>query len=216
MSRGLLLALLVLVLLATAGGGTAIVVHQRRKGKLSPTVTNAPAGPDGIVRADPRQLASQANVPLPVYALARMIASEHPRDAELVQVAIAHITLNEARRRGTDVVALLLRSTRSEAQGKFGAQHAGKYAATGKDPTPEHIAVAHKVIAGLVPDPTKGAVQFDVPKAQRAALARGVPGYRKTPEDVAAARRREGKELVTLPGVPADNFRAWRPLKGIA
>jgi spore germination cell wall hydrolase CwlJ-like protein len=203
----------VVAAVALTGGPPALRQAMTGKGKRMGrvTVTKAPAGPDGLVAADPNALAKQAGTSLDVYALARMIASEHPSGTNAVKVAVACVVLNYARKRGVSVSALLLAP-----QGRFGRQNVGKYAATGNDPTAEEIEIARRVLSGGVLDPTGGAVQFDSPRAQRAALARGVKGYKKTPEDVARQRIAEGKVAVTVPGIDPDYLRFWKPVPTIA
>lgn len=140
-----------------------------------------------------------------VEALARMIASENPRDSVLIQTAIAWTAVNEAKRRRKSVADLLMPGGIPSGQNT-----GGRYASTRNPSTPATTAVAYDVLSGRSSDPTGGAIQFDSPKAQRAALARNVSGYSKSPEQVAASRIAEGKELVTLPGVDPDYMRWWR------
>lgn len=205
-------------LAALGGGGAAVHVQRRRMRSKRKPVTNAAPDAHGIVRANPAVLAKQAGVSLDVYALARAIASEHPNSSELVKMAVAWVTQNNARRRGVSVASLLLAPNGLFARqnATVNGKHLGKYAATGNDPIAQEIAIAGKVLSGAVADPTGGAVQFDSPRAQRAALARKVKGYRKTPEQVAAERMKEGKVLVTLTGVDPDYLRFWRPRAGAA
>lgn len=190
-----------------AGGALAFVglaVFYGRKPGPRPPDESDPL--TGLAPGDPLKIAFQNGVPLDVEALARMIRSEHGSDSELVQVATAWVAVNYARRAGVSVAKLLLRP-----QGLFGAQWAGpKYASTRLPSTPAARRLAADVLEKRRPDPTGGAVQFDSPAAQRAALSKGLPGYKSTPEQIAAKRIAEGKEQVTLPGVPADQIRFWR------
>lgn len=140
-----------------------------------------------------------------VEAMARMIASENPNDSVLIQSAIAWAAKNEAERRGKTVADLLMPNGIPSGQNT-----GGRYASTRNPSTYATRQVAYDVLSGATPDPTGGAIQFDSPRAQRAALARNVSGYSKTPEQVAASRMSEGKELVTLPGVNPDYMRWWR------
>jgi hypothetical protein len=55
---------------------------------------------------------------------------------------------------------------------------------------------------------------WDSPNAQRALLARGTLGYKKTPEEVAVARVKQGYEVVHLPSVSPDKVRFWRKRGG--
>jgi hypothetical protein len=87
------------------------------------------------------------------------------------------------------------------------------YASTVRPPTIPELKLAKRILAGTDLDLTRGAIQFDSPRAQRALLKAGKKGYRKTPEDVAAARQAAGMQMVTVPGVPAETTRFWRPIK---
>ncbi len=140
-----------------------------------------------------------------VEALGRMIASENPRDSELIQTAIAWTAVNEASRRGKTVADLLMPDGIPSGQNT-----GGRYASTRNPSTDATRSIAYDVLSGQSSDPTGGAIQFDSPRAQRAALARNVSGYSKSPEQVAASRISEGKELVTLSGVDPDYMRWWR------
>ena len=202
-------AVLALALLLFGGGGAAVVsAVKKAKGKR---VTNAPAGPDGIVRVPPDELARQAGVSLDVYALARMLRSEHGSEAERVKVAVGWAAVNQAKASGVSISRLLLRGTaKGGSDGYFGAQNVGKYASTRTDPTTDDVAIAAKVLGRTVPDPTGGATQFDSPAAQRALVAKNLKGYSKGPEAVAAERLKRS-DLVTVPGIDPDHLRFWRP-----
>lgn len=194
--------------LALLGGGAVALTLTRIR-----TTPNAA----GVISDDPVQLARAAGVPPETYALARMVASEHPRDSETVQVAICWATRNYAARARLSVWDLLVTRGDADSANHFARQNAGgKYASTVNDPTQAHVNVAHKVMLAQVPDPTNGATQYDSPKAQRAAAARSVTGYTKSPEQVAADRIRSGSELVVLAGVDPDDLRFWRPAQGVA
>jgi len=207
--------ILLVVVLAAVLFATPVVHRVQTRAKRMNTVTDAPAGADGVVRADPATLAHQAGVTLDTYALARMVASEHPRDSRAIRVAVAWAARNYAAKGRVSVSRLLLRAVKNGKvlahDGLFARQNTGgKYATTANDPNADDLEVASLVISGRVADPTGGADQFDSPAAQRAAVARGAKNYTKTPEEVAADRRRSGKVLVTLAGVPADKVRFWR------
>jgi len=227
MTRNQWLIVIAIILLLALGGGVAYVasadddideledlyVPEPITGRGKP-LTHAPADGNGVVQADPQSLANACNLDLRTYALARMLASENPRDTDLVRIAVAWVCCNEAARENTTPEQLLLRSTRPDRNGKFGSQLGG-YASTTNDPVPQDVQIAQRVLApptadNYAADPTGGAVQFDSPRAQRAALARGAPGYVSTPEQVAAERQSEGKVQVTLPGVDPDYMRFWR------
>lgn len=154
-----------------------------------------------------------------IESLARVIASEAGGEPEAIQIAVAYASMNAASKLKTSLTALV-----KYPDGKYGPQTRGisvkdpktgktkwkqAYCASGKDPLPRHRTLAAKVYNRKVSDPTRGAVQYDSPQAQRKLLAMKKPGYKKTPEDVAAARRKAGKTLVLLPGVPEDRFRMW-------
>jgi hypothetical protein len=148
--------------------------------------------------------------PQDVEALGRMITSEEGGSPQFRKEAVAWATINTASRRGVSIFALLTRPT-----GGYARQGPGGngYATTAREASPADAELARQIYAGeRGGDITGGATGFDSPKAQRAAVARGVAGYVKTPEQVAADRRAEGLELVLLPGVPEDDFRMWRPV----
>lgn len=202
-----LVALLALAALFLGGGGAAVVVAVK-KGKR---VTNAPAGADGLVRVPPDELARQAGVSLDVYALARMLRSEHGSEGERVKIAVGWAAVNQARASGVSISRLLLRGTaKGGSDGLFGAQNVGKYASTRNDPHTDDVEIARKVLSRAVADPTGGATQFDSPKAQRALVAKGLKGYTKGPEAVAAERMKKS-DLVVVAGIDPDHLRFWRP-----
>lgn len=144
------------------------------------------------------------DIPLSVWALATVIASEAGSGPALAKIAIAWAVRNEAQRRGVSVFKLIA------PDGKFGSQQ-GRYAASVHPPSAADVRIAEMVARNEVADPTNGAVQWDSPAAQRKLLARGEPGYTKTPEMVAAERQASGKTVVYLPGVDPDYLRLWRP-----
>jgi hypothetical protein len=142
-----------------------------------------------------------------VFALSRVIASEEPQAPRLIQIAVGWAVRNEADRRSSSIFRLVTGSS-----GEYGSQNDGghTYVTSARLPTPEHQDLASAIAAGAIDDPTDGATNFDSPRAQRAALARGLAGYKRTPEEVATARRRNGMELVLLEGIPEERFRLWR------
>lgn len=212
--RAIVLAGVGVVLIAAVWFGTrrmnarAPLTRGPSSGARKP-LTNARPGPDGVVRADPQQLARSIGVDLRTYALARMVASEHPHDPEPIRIAVVWATINHARKLRITPETLLLRGKAGLSDGFFGAQYTGKYATTANDPTQQDLDTVLGVTGGQISDPTQGADQFDVPAAQRAAAKRGVTGYTKSPEQVAASRRAAGKRLVLLPGIPEEKFRLW-------
>lgn len=140
-------------------------------------------------------------------ALSRMLASEvwtafSGADAVVVRTWTAYCAINEANRRGIALAKLLM------PDGKPGGQ-LGKYASTVLNPRPIDLLIAWEVLHGDS-DPTGGATNFDCPMAQEAAVKRNAEGYTKTPEQVAAIRRKNGFEVVLVPGVPEYRWRLWR------
>jgi hypothetical protein len=136
-----------------------------------------------------------------VEALARMIASEDPNASLIVQQGIAWAAKNEADRRGLSVFDLL------EPNGNPGPQ-TGRYASTVNPSTQITRSIAYDVLSGKTDDPTRGSIQFDNPGTQDKLYAAGKVS--KDADDVAAERQSDGKEMVTLPGVPATSIRFWR------
>lgn len=189
------------------GAALTTMIADKRGG--GPRVTKSTLK-DGIVLEPASKLAALAGVNVSVYALARMLASEHDGDGVPVKTAIAWACVNAARKAKVDVFVLLTRSTKMS-PGSFGAQNTGRYASTARDPRRIDCQIAADVLSWKVADPTGGATQFDSPRAQRALMARAAKGYTKSPEQVAEARRKGGSELVTIPGVDPDYLRFWRP-----
>lgn len=152
-----------------------------------------------------------------IFALATMIASEQGKSHKLVRAAVAHAAKNWADAKGEDIFTLLTHGPIG-ADGTFGGS-LGRYASTLLPPTKEDIEIAEAVMNGLIADPTaprtgeqitgKGADHFDSPRGQRAALSRGLPGYTKTPEQVAESRSRT-MTLVAVRGINPDEVRFWR------
>lgn len=135
-----------------------------------------------------------------VEALARMLASEHPREADFVQVALAWTAKNMADRRGLTVFKLLA------PDGKFGSQ-SGRYASTVNPANDRFRAIARSVLDGSVADPTPGAIQFDAPDTQDWLYEHGK--VRLDAAGVAASRTSEGRRLFELPGISPDTLRFW-------
>jgi len=165
----------------------------------------------------PAELAIKASVklgragfiPLTTYTLATVLASEAGRGSTDAKAAIAWAVKNAAKTRGANVFRLVA------PDGKFGSQQ-GRYCASGQPPTETDLKVAEAVESGKIRDLTKGAVQWDSPQAQEALLKRKEAGYTKTAAQVAAMRMKDGKELVTIPGVDPSYLRLWRPRTGLA
>jgi hypothetical protein len=141
------------------------------------------------------------------YALARMLASEcwtafKGTSAVVVRTYTAWCAINEAKRRRLQVHELLM------PDGVPGKQK-GRYAATTHDSKIVDRLIAWEVLHSTE-DPTKGATNFDCPKAQADALARKEPGYKDTADDVKKSRIKDGMELVLVPGIPEYQWRLWR------
>jgi outer membrane murein-binding lipoprotein Lpp len=170
------------------------------------------ADKNGVVQSDPEAIARMHGVSLDVEALARMAVKE-AGSGEKPQIAVMWATRNMARASGTSVAKLLLRGRTktggpSSSDGKFGAQNTGKYASTVLPSTPASRDRAAKVMAGTIPDPTGGAIQFDAPSAQDKLKAAGTAGYEKSAEEI-AAERSASKVSVMVPGVSSIRF--WVP-----
>lgn len=173
---------------------------------------------DGVVPVDPRKLAEMEGLPADVYALARVITSEHGSDPDVVQIGVAWAVRNYAAKfgkgatLGEKVVYVITRAVRAKKvrpgmDGFFGAQEQGRYVASIQDPTSKSVAIAGGVLSGKIADWTKGARQFDSPQAFGKQ-----PGTTVAMADkVAAERRAAGNVLVLAPGVSENRFRAWRP-----
>lgn len=193
-----------------AGGSLLVVgaVVLGRKVAMGPS-SNEKADVNGLVQAEPFRLAEQRGVSLDVYALGRMMMSE--AGTKTSRIAVGWAAVNHATAIGDSISALLLRG-KGTSQGKFGGQNTGgKYASTREVPSDAVLADAKAILAHSIPDPTKGARQWDAPAAQNALVKKGVRGYTKTADDVAAARSKTN-DLVMVPGIP--NIRFWRP-KGV-
>jgi hypothetical protein len=142
-------------------------------------------------------------------SLATMIASEQGSDPPHVKAAIANAAVNYAKyKKYTDVENAI--TDGSGPARSFGGQ-LGRYASTHEPPTLEDLNIAEAVLSGRLPDTTGGAIQFDSPLAQLEGLRKKLPGYKKTPEQLAADRRKSGLEAYYLPGVDPMRVRFWRP-----
>ena len=154
---------------------------------------------DGV-SADPQGLADADQVDLDTYALARMIESEAGVLNSSGKLGVAFAALTYARNSGKSISEVLLRA-KGAANGFFGQQDQGRYAATSRDPGQSSYDAAIAATAGLVPDPTGGADQWDSPWAYKDPAKA---------DSVAAARIAAGKVQVTLTDVPARKLRFWR------
>ena len=206
-------AWLVVGVLAVITGGTVALVYAKGAALVTFTLSQ------GVV-TQPVELIRHhvsgkygASVSNGVLALATCITSEGGSLPTVGQTAIGFAILNRAtggkpreydrQTRESKVFALLA------PDGKFGEQKSGRYAATSRGPTRYAVDLANAILAGTITDPTHGAQQWDSPNAQRALLKRRPDIYTKTPEQVAAARRADGRRLVTLPGMDTDRIRFW-------
>ena len=152
-----------------------------------------------VVPADIQGLADAAGYDVAVYALARVGASEAGGQKKIAKAGVMWVVMNEATRRGTDVLSVILGDASS-----FGAQGTGgrHFVSSSHDPQTIDLVTASGVVDGSIDDPTGGAVNFDS------------PGAYKDPakaDAFASGRESEGKELVLLEGVPETTFRFWRP-----
>lgn len=176
-------------------------------------VTNAPVGPDGFVRADPRALAAQAGVGVETYTLARFLASEHASGTPLEKAVIAWAILNKAHQRGSSILRMattVVHGPRGDKtvwdSGLYGRQDmqawkpgANRYAATARDPTAQDIYVASMVLGNAWPDVTRGGDQFFDPRTQ-ARLHERDPATYDTPAEVVARWTRDGRQVRRIPG----------------
>lgn len=200
---------------AIGGSKRSLVVHRTRqvpwsaKGKVLGMRTEVVDSPAELALQGSQRLGRSDVIPLNVWTLATVIASEAGSGPEIAKAAIAHAVMNAARRKGVSIFKLIA------PDGKFGGQQ-GRYAASSRPPTEADVRIAEAVYTGKIKDPTRGADQWDSPRTQRALVARGVSGYRNWPEQVAADRMKAGKVVVYLPGVDPEYLRLWRPASALA
>lgn len=197
-------ALVVLLFFVSPKGQEVVtaVTNKIKGGKIVGPTT--PAGADGIVPGKAEDLAKAAGYEKSIYALARMVASEHGSASRAVKVAIAWVARNEAKARGYSIFTLLTKSRRGG--GQFGAQSTGRYASTRLPAREEDIDVAVDVISGAVKDPTNGARRFYSPKAQDQLFKAGKPGYTKDAKTVEANWQKEGWKKVVIAEVSANEL----------
>jgi hypothetical protein len=163
---------------------------------------------DGLVQEAPEALAAEAHVPLQIYSLARMIASEHSRGSPLEKTAIAHAVVNQARHRRVSVTDLLTWED-GPGIGRYATQHrtashATRYASTRADPAREDVEIARAVMQGEEPDPTRGARRFFSPSAADK-LYRTVPWQTKDAAMILEKWSREGWTPIAIAGIdPAE------------
>lgn len=195
---------------SVVGGFVAVVLgatfYMRRKVAAAVTDDDR-AGPDGIVKGKPEDLARAAGVPVDVYSLARLMQTEEA--TRTGRIAVGWATRNAATRGKVTITKLVTRSNSKAAAGKYGRQDVGpKWAATTQAPTAETLELAKQIMAEppKIPDPTKGATQWDAPAAQDR-LHKQNPAKWKPAAEIAKTREAAGKKLVTVAGVP--NTRFW-------
>jgi hypothetical protein len=152
-----------------------------------------------VLPPDVQQLADQAGYDPAVYALARVGACEAGGQRQIAKAGVMWVVMNEAARRRSNVVAVILGSAQA-----FGPQGQGGrgFVSSSHDPQTIDLTTAQGVVDGSIDDPTGGALNFDSPRSY------ADPSRADT---FAANREAEGKELVTLDGVPESTFRFWRP-----
>lgn len=190
----IVVVLLVLLLLASSGaeaGYDEDYVDTLPEDEVTPSsVTNGPrvgpattVGADGLVDADPFELAAAAGLSPDVYALARCMASEHTNDPDAYLVCVGWAVNNFAIERYGEregaIVDLLTNGAGTAGDGFFGEQKAAagtKYASTAQDPHQRHAEIAAGIIAGTTPDPTGGATHFFSPRSQDALAQRAADG----------------------------------------
>lgn len=188
---------------ALIGGGLVLAlgtfIHRR-------TIT----GVDGtVVPEDVQALADAAGYPIAVYALARVGASEAGGQKKIAKAGVMWVVMNEASRRGSNVVDVILGSASG-----FGAQGTGGrgFVSSSHDPQSIDFLTAQGVVDGSIDDPTGGAVNFDSPGAYKDKVDAGgnvVESAQDRADAFAANRESEGKTLVVLEGVAEKTFRFW-------
>lgn len=196
-----------------AGGGLGPVVSftkrkvfWRKNKKTGKTETRAQ------VIESPETLAAMASeklgrpIPLGIFSLATMIASEAGSGADLAKVAVAHAALTYTKKYGKGKT---LHQLLTGSDGHYGGQQ-GRYASTKNAPSVRDIEIAEAVAGGKIANPAPGAVQWDSPKTQDKLFAEGEAGYDSDSDDLARRRAAKGKEPVFLPGVDPGYLRLWR------
>jgi len=170
-----------------------------------------------VIPTSPSILASQAGLPLDVYSMARLLASEGyggpALEKRFALTQIGHAVKNEARRRGLSVTSLLTKSTYPEASGKYGEQR-GRYASTSKAPKDAHLSLAQQVMAGTQADRTGGATKFLDPHV----FQRGIQaGARLKPvEQVLTDWHEHNAYVGSIPGITTSYLMFFRPEKSAA
>jgi hypothetical protein len=159
----------------------------------------------GVIETSPVDLARADGVTIEIESLARTMESEESSTA--ARTAIGWATKNAAKKAGKSITDLVTKANDPKVNGKYSRQDVGgKWCATSKSPSRATLSLAADILAGKIPDPTKGATQWDAPKAQAALHAKN-PAKFKSPEEVAQKRLAAGRKLVVIDGVP--NTRFW-------
>lgn len=163
-------------------------------------LVNGTVSLDGINPALPQTLADADGVDVDTYALARMIQSEAGVLSSAGKLGVAFAALTYASNSGKSISEVLLRGS-GAANGYFGMQNQGRYAATSRDPGQSAYDAAIAAIGGRTADPTGGADQWDSPWAY---------SDPNKADSVAASRIAAGKIKVILSDVPERKLRFWR------
>jgi hypothetical protein len=163
-----------------------------------------------VLPADVQALADAADVSVAVYALARVGASEAGGQKKIAKAGVMWVCMNEAAHAGKTVIQVILGSASA-----FGPQGTGgrNFVSTSKDPGTLDLMTAQGVADGSIDDPTGGALNFDSPRSYTDKIVNGqvVKTREQRIQEFEDGRSSEGKELVTLEGVPESTFRFWRP-----
>ncbi len=185
-------------------------------GRVGPATTTVTATGYVLVTGDPASLAGQAGLPLDVYSLARMVASENGSASSATLLALAEVARNKAAQRSETVTELLTRSSITIADGRYSEQAAGKWASTRLDPNGRHVAAATFAL-GEGSNVFGDAIDFFDPSAQDKGQ-QGTHVLRQTSEEYIAARAAEGLQWIG----PVDGVNPYRlmcfapPVSGIA
>lgn len=170
--------------------------------------------------ADPRALAKGMGMDSDgnAYALSRVIPSEAGGLSRADQIGVCWTVINHAREVGRSVLDLVTRARVKDTDGDHvdgaGAGYFGKqgdpvggyrYVSTAQDSTEDSRELAAGCWSGDIEDNTGGAVNFDAPGAYGVQEGTDESGA----DEFAANRRKEGKELVDVPG-SSGRVRFWR------
>lgn len=136
-------------------------------------LTNAAVDSTGKIPVSPGALLAQAETALGrrihpnAFALAKMFASEGPRDSGKMREARGWVAYNdlkslEKRIGWKDFTRMFTFSTRADQNGFFGQQNKGRRYGTSKDVYEGHVLDAEALIRAFEvgPDPTRGATKF--------------------------------------------------------